>query len=546
MAWCEEGDTLRSLGATDGELALWNAVTGKRLTDMTVPRGTSGQFNAGAKLLAIAAAADNRPRLQIHDARSGERLQTVKGIVPGVASFSPDAVKLAVANGDTLEVVNLRQNEVYVRWRGTQYNALCWSPDGRLLAAAVGAGNPGDDAAWVHVFDTEKRQRLFNVQHGASKADATAVAWSPDGKRLVSGNSNGLAEVWEVPSGHKITSAYLQTAAIKALAWSPDGRRVASGSADGTIRVWDPSRGEELLKLEVPGGDVTQVQWSSNGRRLAVATADGGIHIWDASAGYEYVHSQTYYFEQVHDRLSQAIQLWEAGRKDEALALYEQTLAGDKAKLSSFPRWVGMSLRSRARTAMNTGQDQEAIELNQLVARLNKDDGPYYNLALIFLRQGQWDKAKTACHDAIRINKDLFCVHNWLAWLLATCPDVRLRDPVQAVTHARQAVELRPDAAGHWNTLGVAHYCNGAWKSAVEALTKSVQLSNGGSSEDFFFLAMAHWQLGDKEQARTWYDRAVAWMEKNQPKNEELRRFRAEAAALLGLPPAAAQQKGKK
>ena len=46
---------------------------------------------------------------------------------------------------------------------------------------------------------------------------------------------------------------------------------------------------------------------------------------------------------------------------------------------------------------------------------------------------------------------------------------------------------------------------------------------------------MAHWQLGDKPQARSWYDKAVPWMEKNQPKNEELVRFRAEAAALLGV-----------
>jgi hypothetical protein len=46
---------------------------------------------------------------------------------------------------------------------------------------------------------------------------------------------------------------------------------------------------------------------------------------------------------------------------------------------------------------------------------------------------------------------------------------------------------------------------------------------------------MAHWQLGDKEQSRKWYDRAVEWMEKNQPNHEELRRFRSEAEQLLGI-----------
>ena len=46
---------------------------------------------------------------------------------------------------------------------------------------------------------------------------------------------------------------------------------------------------------------------------------------------------------------------------------------------------------------------------------------------------------------------------------------------------------------------------------------------------------MAHWQLGKKDKARAWYDRAVQWMNKNQPNNRELRRFRAEAAELLEL-----------
>jgi hypothetical protein len=46
---------------------------------------------------------------------------------------------------------------------------------------------------------------------------------------------------------------------------------------------------------------------------------------------------------------------------------------------------------------------------------------------------------------------------------------------------------------------------------------------------------MAHWQLGETEQARTWYDRAVQWMDKHQPQDEELRRFRTEAAELLGV-----------
>jgi tetratricopeptide (TPR) repeat protein len=126
------------------------------------------------------------------------------------------------------------------------------------------------------------------------------------------------------------------------------------------------------------------------------------------------------------------------------------------------------------------------------------------------------------------------------AWLLATCPYPEVREPAQAVELAVKAVDARPKVGGYWNTLGVARYRAGHWSDAVAALEKSVQLGNGGDAFDGFFLAMAHWQLGDKDQARDCYDKAAAWMENNKRSIErsiglkdELQRFRAGAAALL-------------
>ena len=62
-----------------------------------------------------------------------------------------------------------------------------------------------------------------------------------------------------------------------------------------------------------------------------------------------------------------------------------------------------------------------------------------------------------------------------------------------------------------------------------------MELRGGGDAFDWFFLGMAHWQLDHKDEARKWYDEAIEWMDKNQPQNDELRRFRAEAAELLGI-----------
>ena len=72
-------------------------------------------------------------------------------------------------------------------------------------------------------------------------------------------------------------------------------------------------------------------------------------------------------------------------------------------------------------------------------------------------------------------------------------------------------------------------------KASIDALKTAMSLRKGGNGFDRVFLAMAHWRLGDRDEARKWYDRAVGWMARKKPKEEEIRRFRAEAAALLGV-----------
>ena len=110
-----------------------------------------------------------------------------------------------------------------------------------------------------------------------------------------------------------------------------------------------------------------------------------------------------------------------------------------------------------------------------------------------------------------------------------------MRDPFRAVFVAKQAVKLDPQNGRYLRTQGVASYRASDWKAAIAALEKSMALRKGGDSIDGFFLAMAHWRLGEQDKARAWYDRAVQWMDVNQAKNEELLRFRAEAAKLLEI-----------
>jgi hypothetical protein len=62
-----------------------------------------------------------------------------------------------------------------------------------------------------------------------------------------------------------------------------------------------------------------------------------------------------------------------------------------------------------------------------------------------------------------------------------------------------------------------------------------MEIRNGGDSFGWLYLAMAHWQLGEKDKARQRYDQGVNWMTENKPANEDLTRLRNEAAELLGV-----------
>jgi tetratricopeptide (TPR) repeat protein len=216
----------------------------------------------------------------------------------------------------------------------------------------------------------------------------------------------------------------------------------------------------------------------------------------------------------------------ELGQIDRAIAEYSKAIELDP-KLAK--AWTNRSNANRrlGQLANSLADSTKAIELDPKLA------GAWLNRGATSIKQGQFDKALADYSRGLELAPTDAGANNDLAWLFATCPNSELRDPGRAVELAKKAVGLAPKEGSHWNTLGVAYYRAGDWKSAVDALTKSMELREGGDSNDWFFLAMAHWQLGDKSQARSWYGKAVPWMAKNQPKDEELIRFRAEAAALL-------------
>jgi tetratricopeptide (TPR) repeat protein len=125
---------------------------------------------------------------------------------------------------------------------------------------------------------------------------------------------------------------------------------------------------------------------------------------------------------------------------------------------------------------------------------------------------------------------------NNLAWSLTSVPDDPWFDPKQGLAEANKAIKVQSNNSLIWNTLGVAAFRAGDWTTARDALKKSINMTGGGRAHDWFFLAMTQWNQGNHAEARQSFDLALASLKNELKDDTELLRFRAEAAALMGLP----------
>jgi serine/threonine protein kinase/tetratricopeptide (TPR) repeat protein len=244
-----------------------------------------------------------------------------------------------------------------------------------------------------------------------------------------------------------------------------------------------------------------------------------------------------------------------AGRPREAGEAFRQAVARAESTWAAFPAYAwtpgrlafvynhvgnthqaaGRLSEAEAAYRKALGVSERAVRaLPQAELRCRLADS-CLNLGLLLLTRGRDREATSVFRKLFEPDLVSAAACNSVAWRLATDAELKLRPTEIAVECARKAVELAPEDGAVWNTLGVAQYRAGNWQASIDALRKAMGLRRGGNGLDWFFLAMAHWHLGGKDEARKWYDQGVRWMEKNKPAEEELRRFRAEAAELLGI-----------
>jgi tetratricopeptide (TPR) repeat protein len=271
-----------------------------------------------------------------------------------------------------------------------------------------------------------------------------------------------------------------------------------------------------------------QPRYAAAHYNLAIALCKKGLLDDAIAASKEAIRLQPEDTE-AHNNLGTA--LHQKGLIDEAIAAYKEAIRLKPDFATAYFN-LGISVRQKGRL-------DEAIAAYKEVIRLQAGyaEGHFF-LGFALRQKGQLDEAIAAYKEAIRLRPDFVNPYRYLADLLANGADPKLRDAAEAVRLARKAVELARLDALSWQTLGWALYRTDAWKDSIEVFHKSMALQEnpkGGDSGQWFGVAVAHWQLGNKEEARKWNDQAVQWMEKNAPQDEWLRGFRAEAEKLLEL-----------
>ncbi len=156
------------------------------------------------------------------------------------------------------------------------------SPNGEMIAVGTGCVFDIPGSAFVKVWDIGSGELLLNMPMPSFVSN---VAFSPDGKLLAGAVGDGTIRLWSTATGEERAVLEGHTGFVWSVAFSPDGTTLASGGDDGTANLWDVASGEQLYLFEGHVGGVVDIAFSADGRLVVTGGGSHTLIFWETSTG---------------------------------------------------------------------------------------------------------------------------------------------------------------------------------------------------------------------------------------------------------------------
>jgi WD40 repeat protein len=270
-------------GADDGSVRVWAATGGEPAVYADHTRGVTGlAFHPGGERFASAA----EDGVKVWAVGRGQPLRTLVlgGHAPAGVAFHPGGGAIASAGHDgTVRVWDAESGRhlAALAWEGDGkpaggFEVVAYSPTGDTIAAGTNRGEGGPEAAPVVIWDAATRKELRRL--AGHRGAVTAVAYAPDGQRVVTGGSDRAVRLWDAGTGRLLRTLTGHAGAVTGVAVGDGGRRAFSASVDRTVRVWDTETGQQLAAIDAGapcGGVAVAGSWLAAGAGPSVLAWDG-------------------------------------------------------------------------------------------------------------------------------------------------------------------------------------------------------------------------------------------------------------------------------
>ncbi|MBL8863687.1 MAG: protein kinase [Planctomycetes bacterium] len=279
-AWSADGALLLTAGWSSGELRVWDArddaevLHGHESFVYPVAYTPDGQrivSGSWDRTVRVWCAATNE-LLATLEGHTGHRVHAL--------AVSPDSESLVSAGEDgALVLWDLGTGAQRARHAGSRrLGAVAWGRGGRI---ASGEEDPGAAVILHNAADLTPVGSLSVSERGV-----TALAFSPDGRRLAAGMHDGTLAIWDLERGGQPVTATLQ-GYVRSVAFAPDGQELVAATEGRIVCVLDSERAAVRLTLRGHAREAFSAAFSPDGTRIASGGRDGLLRLWDVEGGAE-------------------------------------------------------------------------------------------------------------------------------------------------------------------------------------------------------------------------------------------------------------------